>query len=78
MKGSPNSSPHMALLGDPGQALAPCQRYGSLWGVVEGSHRIQTGLELQGVTGSAPVGSSFSPSPRPLSEAQGQIKGTQH
>lgn len=63
---------------------APSSSLGSLpaprlsLGDVKGSYRVWTGLELKEVSGSIPVGNSCSLSPRPLSEAQDQIKGTQH
>lgn len=80
MEKDPNSCSHEALLGDPGRDIpsslgsSPAPRL-SL-GAAEGSHGVWTSLER--VVGSTLVGSSWSPSPRPLPEAQGQIKGTQH
>lgn len=68
--------PQLQLSHGPGKTSA--SNLGSLpaprlsLGDAEGSHGVQTGLEAP------PVGSSWSPSPRLLPEAQGQIKGTQH
>lgn len=72
----------MALLGDPGQlppsSLGSLPAQGSLFGDTKGSHGAQPGLQLEGVEGSAWVGSSCPPPPQAPSRAQCQIKGTQH
>lgn len=60
----PNSSPYMALLGDIGQDTTLQTWLLASSKELSGSCRVQTGLELEGVMGSAPVGSSSSPSPR--------------
>ena len=71
MERGPNSSSHTALDKTSASSLGSLPAPRLSLGDDEGSHGVQTGLEAP------PVGTSWSPSPRLLPEAQGQIKGTQ-